>query len=78
MMAKQTQAATLMFGGLGACRSPADLVDIQRRAFAEAVDAGIHASLRFVEAAAALTAAGMKPAYRKVRANARRLAAEQS
>lgn len=77
MVSKQTQAATLVFGGLSACRSPADLATIQQRAFAEAVDAGIHASLRFVEAAAALTAAGMNPAYRKVRANAKRLAREQ-
>ncbi|MBP2229271.1 hypothetical protein J2847_002565 [Azospirillum agricola] len=76
MLAKQAQAATAVFGGLSACRSPADLAGIQQRAIAEAVDAGIHASLRLVEAAATLTAAGINPAYRKVRANARRLARE--
>lgn len=78
MVAKQTQAASLVFGGLSACRSPADLANIQQKVFAEAMDAGIHASLRFVEAAAALTSAGINPAYRTVRANARRLAREQA
>ncbi len=78
MVLKQTQAASQVFGGLSACRSPADFAEVQQRAFTEAVDAGVHASLRFVEAAAALTAAGINPAYRKVRANARRLAREQA
>lgn len=78
MLAKQAEAATVMFGGFSACRSPSDLADIQCRVLAELIDAGIHAGLRLVEASAALTAAGMRPAYRKVRANARRLASEQA
>ncbi len=76
MLAKQAEAATLIFGGVSRCRSPADLADLQHRAFAGLVDAGIHAGLRLVEVSATLTAAGMKPAYHKVRANARRLANE--
>lgn len=70
----QSQAALAMLGGLGTVRTPADLLMLQSRSVTEAMDAGIHASLRFVEAASALTTAGLNPAYRKVRANAKRLA----
>jgi hypothetical protein len=78
MLTKQTQAAALVFNGLTRCQSPTDLAEIQRKAFAQVVDASVNASLRFAEAAASITAASVKPAYRKVRANARRLAAEQA
>jgi hypothetical protein len=55
-----------------------EIIDVQQRVLADAVDAGVHANLRLIEATAALAAAGMNPAYRKVRANARRLAREQA
>ncbi|PWC33189.1 phasin family protein [Azospirillum sp. TSO35-2] len=73
MVTKQTEAAAVTVGGLASCRNPMEIVDVQQRLLADAMDAGIHASLRLVEATAALTAAGLNPAYRKVRANARRL-----
>lgn len=72
----QSQAALAVLGGLGSVRTPADLLTLQSRTVTEAIDASIHASLRFVEAASALTTAGLTPAYRTVRANARRLARE--
>lgn len=77
LMTGQTEAAMAAFGQLGNCRSPGDLLAIQSRSVGVAVDAGIHASLNFLEAASALANAGMNPAYRKVRANARRLGRQQ-
>ncbi|QCO02724.1 phasin family protein [Azospirillum argentinense] len=74
LMQGQLQAAMVMVTGLGQCRNPADLMELQRRTVTETVEAGIHAALYMVESATALTQAGMTPAYRTVRANARRLA----
>lgn len=74
LMQGQLQAAMFAVGGLGQCRSPADFIELQRRTLTESVEAGIHAAIYLVESAAALTHAGMTPAYRTVRANARRLA----
>ncbi|MCW2235453.1 phasin family protein [Azospirillum canadense] len=70
----QLQTAMHLVTGLGQCRSPADFVELQRRALTESFEAGLHAAIYMVESAAALTHAGMTPAYRTVRANARRLA----
>ncbi len=78
MVTKQAQAAAVTIGGLATCKNPVEIVDVQQRLLADAMDAGIHANLRLIEATAALTAAGLNPAYRKVRANARRLAREQA
>ncbi|PWC85879.1 hypothetical protein TSH100_15040 [Azospirillum sp. TSH100] len=78
MITKQTQAAATTIGGLASCKNPAEIIDVQQRLLADVVDAGIHANLRLIEATAAIAAAGMNPAYRKVRANARRLAREQA
>ena len=78
MITKQTQAAAATIGGLATCKNPMEIVDVQQRLLADAIDAGIHANLRLMEATAALAAASMNPAYRKVRANARRLAREQA
>lgn len=78
MITKQTQAAAATIGGLATCKNPVEIVDVQQRLLADAVDAGIHANLRMIEATAALAAASMNPAYHKVRANARRLAREQA
>ncbi|MBP2303099.1 phasin family protein [Azospirillum picis] len=77
MVTKQTQAAAVTIGGLATCKNPVEIVDVQQRLLADAMDAGIHANLRLIEATAALTAASLMPAYRKVRANARRLARAQ-
>lgn len=74
----QLQSTMLVFGGLGKAQSPADLVELQRRSFTEAIEASIHASLYLVESAAALASAGITPAYRTVRANARRLARQNA
>lgn len=74
LMQSQLQTAMYIVGGLGECRSPADFMELQRRTLTESVEAGIHAAIHLAESAAALTQAGMTPAYRTVRANARRLA----
>ena len=70
----QAQATMTVLTGLGQCRSPSDLIELQRRTLTETVEAGIHAGLYLVESAAALAGAGLAPAYRTVRANAHRLA----
>lgn len=76
LMQGQARAAMTLAGGLGQIRGPMDVAALQQRAVTETVEAGINATLYLVESAAALTRAGMTPAYRKVRANARRLARE--
>jgi len=68
------QAATVAMTSLGTCRSPLDLMNIQRRWLEESVSAGMNASMHFVESAASLANAGLPAFHRRARANARRLA----
>ncbi|MGQ9366258.1 phasin family protein [Azospirillum sp. ST 5-10] len=67
------QAAALAVGGVGACRTPFDLLDVQRRWMEESIASGMAAGLRFAEAAAALGGAALAPMHRRASANARRL-----
>ncbi|WP_051341381.1 phasin family protein [Azospirillum halopraeferens] len=71
------QAAALAFGGIGTCRTPMDLIDIQRRCVQDSVTAGMAAGMRFAESAAALGGAALGPLHRKASANARRLERRQ-
>ncbi|HYD31203.1 MAG TPA: phasin family protein [Azospirillaceae bacterium] len=68
------QAATLAMAGVGTCRSPFDLVDVQRRWWEESLSAGMNAGMHFVESAASLAGAGLPAFHRRASANARRLA----
>ena len=68
------QATTLAMTSLGTCRSPLDLVDIQRRWWEESMAAGMNAGMHFVESAASLASAGLPAFHRRASANARRLA----
>lgn len=68
------QATTLALTSFGAVRSPLDLITIQQRWWEESVNAGMNASMHFVESAVALTSAGLPAFHRRARANARRLA----
>ncbi len=78
LLTGQTQATVQALTELSRCRHPAEWAEVQRRAVAQMVDSGVHAALRTAEAAAAISAASLKPLHRKARANARRLAAEQA
>ncbi|MFD1623287.1 phasin family protein [Azospirillum griseum] len=78
LLTGQTQAAVQALSDLAQCRTPADWAEVQRRTIAHMMDSGVHAALRTAEAAAAISAASLKPLHRKARANARRLAAEQA
>lgn len=68
------QATTLAMTSIGACRSPMDLVSIQQRWWEESVNAGMNASMHFMESAASLAGAGLPAFHRRASANARRLA----
>lgn len=67
--AGQARIAAGLMGGLGAVRSPGEVVGL----FEDSMNAGINAGLCFAESAASLAGAGLGPFHTKTRANARRL-----
>lgn len=77
LMTGPVQAAALALGGIGVCRTPMDLMDLQRRWVQDSVTAGMAAGMRFAESAAALGGAALAPMHRKASANARRLERRQ-